>query len=331
MQTSIKVSVVVPIYNIQTFLPKCLDTIIKQDYTNLDIILVDDGSKDNSGHIADDYANKDSRIRVIHKQNEGVSQARNIGIDNAVGDYVCFVDGDDFLTTEYVSYLLSLAIDNNVDVALTTRMLSTFKYFVRNTENSACTCSVVSGEDAAEAIMYYKIPIGCYCKIFKKEFLDKNHIRFFKDVYVGEGFNFNALAFQYAEKVAIGNKAVYCYRRDNPASCMTSFRLDKYKMALKAIAIMRNNLVIKSKKLYKACDFAYWHTNGDMYNWMVLAKVKKQYDLEYSKCLNVVKKGSLSAFFAPIGKKERFRATLQLINPRLLAALLEFRKWISKK
>ena len=126
MNEEIKVSVIVPIYNVAHFLPTCLDSILSQDHTNLDVILVDDGSKDTSGCIADEYAQKDTRIRVIHKANGGVSVARNTGMDVAQGEYICFVDGDDYLSNDYVSHLLGMATKYHVDVAVTTRMYNTF-------------------------------------------------------------------------------------------------------------------------------------------------------------------------------------------------------------
>ena len=90
-----KVSIVVPIYNTEKYLKKCLDSIINQTYENLEIILVDDGSTDNSGKIIDDYAKKDSRIKAIHQKNAGQSTARNNGIKKATGKYISFIDGDD--------------------------------------------------------------------------------------------------------------------------------------------------------------------------------------------------------------------------------------------
>lgn len=198
-------------------------------------------------------------------------------------------------------------------------------------KNNSYEYRLVSNEDAAAEILYYNIPIGCYCKIFKTELLRKHQLRFLPNVFVGEGFNFNVAAFQRAEKVAIGNKKVYCYRRNNPASCMTAFRMDKCEMALNAIKIIRNNLIIKSRKLDKACDFADWHTHTDMYNWMVLAKVKNKYPVEYSLCFRKAWSHAHKALFAPVNKKERFRAFLQLIHPRLLALLLEFRRWRAKR
>ena len=86
------ISVIVPVYNVEAYLPKCLESIIDQTYKRLEIILVDDGSTDNSGYICDSYARKDSRVIVIHQSNFGVSAARNEGIKIATGDYICFVD-----------------------------------------------------------------------------------------------------------------------------------------------------------------------------------------------------------------------------------------------
>lgn len=330
------VSVVVPIYNVERFLPQCLDSIVSQLHKDLDIILVNDGSTDSSARIADDYAARDGRIRVIHKKNEGVSTARNAGIEAAKGEYVCFVDGDDYVMPDYVEYMLGMAVKNNASVALTTRMYSTFNTTVLTNVNRGgvnardSICKVVTGEEAAASILYYDIPIGCYSKLFKRSFIEKHGLRFLPDVFVGEGFNFNATAFQYADRVAVSDKKIYCYRRDNPASCMTAFSLRKCQMALQAIDIIRYNLILKSEKLYRACDFADWHTHTDMYNWMVLAKVKQTYPKEYARCRSVAWRFAPKALLSPINRKERFRALVQMIHPRLLAALLEYRRWRAK-
>lgn len=95
-----KISIIVPVYKVEQYLPKCIDSILAQTYHNWELLLVDDGSPDNSGHICDEYAQKDERIRVFHKENGGVSSARNLGLDNAEGDYVMFVDSDDWISNE---------------------------------------------------------------------------------------------------------------------------------------------------------------------------------------------------------------------------------------
>ena len=92
-----KVSVIVPVYNTAAYLSKCVDSIIGQSYANKEIILVDDGSTDESGKICDEYAEKDARIKVVHKKNEGLVSARQAGIENALGEYSLFVDSDDFV------------------------------------------------------------------------------------------------------------------------------------------------------------------------------------------------------------------------------------------
>lgn len=90
------VSIIVPVYNVEKYLPKCVDSLINQTYKNVEIILVDDGSTDQSGNICDTYLEKDNRIVVLHKKNGGLSDARNFGIEHAKGDYYSFVDSDDY-------------------------------------------------------------------------------------------------------------------------------------------------------------------------------------------------------------------------------------------
>lgn len=96
-----KISVIVPVYNVQKYLSRCIDSILFQTFTDFELLLIDDGSQDNSGKICDEYAKKDTRIRVFHKKNGGVSSARNLGLDNASGKWISFVDADDFLEQDY--------------------------------------------------------------------------------------------------------------------------------------------------------------------------------------------------------------------------------------
>ena len=108
------ISVIVPVYNVEAYLPRCVDSILAQTYKNLEIILVDDGTKDRGGVICDEYAAKDPRVKVIHKENGGLSSARNAGIDVARGEYLAFVDSDDYLEPEAMEVLLNAAVSNNV-------------------------------------------------------------------------------------------------------------------------------------------------------------------------------------------------------------------------
>ena len=111
------VSVIIPAYNIEDYIGRCLDSIISQTYKNLEIIVVDDGSRDHTGEILDNYAKKDRRIKVIHKENGGVSSARNKGIEAAEGDYIGFIDGDDLIESEMYKTLVDLLEEENADIA----------------------------------------------------------------------------------------------------------------------------------------------------------------------------------------------------------------------
>lgn len=111
------ISVIIPIYKVEKYLHQCVDSVVNQTYKNLEIILVDDGSPDNCGQICDDYAKKD-RIKVIHKKNGGLSDARNAGLSTSVGKYLMFVDNDDLLPAESVSYLYKLITENDAQLAV---------------------------------------------------------------------------------------------------------------------------------------------------------------------------------------------------------------------
>ncbi len=112
------VSVVVPVYNVEKYLNRCVESIVNQTYTNLEIILVDDGSPDNCPDMCDDWAEKDARIRVVHKENQGLGMARNTGIENANGNYIFFFDSDDYVDITIVEKCINAAIDNNSDAVI---------------------------------------------------------------------------------------------------------------------------------------------------------------------------------------------------------------------
>lgn len=112
------ISIIIPIYKVEPYLRRCLDSIVKQTYTNLEIILIDDGSPDGCPKICDEYASKDCRIVVIHKKNGGQSEARNQGLDICKGDYISFVDSDDWVEPTYIEDLLNLAIKDDADIVV---------------------------------------------------------------------------------------------------------------------------------------------------------------------------------------------------------------------
>lgn len=316
------ISIIVPVYNIEKYLPKCIESILNQTYENLDIILVDDGTPDSSGNICDMYKEKDNRIRVIHKENGGVSSARNTGIDNAKGEYICFIDGDDYVMEDYVEYLYQLLIENEVDISLTTDMFGNFNE--KQTSNE--TQKIVDGETACESILCYKIPIGVYCKLFKHDFIKKHKIKFFEDIFMGEGFNFNVFAFQRADKVAIGNRKIYYYRRDNSSSATTKFSLKKCENSLYALEKMKNEMILKTERISKAWEYAKWRTYSDAFDYMVLAKAQKSNLEKYKEYKKYIIKYAKTSKKVPISKKDKLRASIMGIIPNAIPMLLKCRR-----
>ena len=116
-----QISVVVPVYKVEPYLRKCLDSIVNQTYRDLEIILIDDGSPDNCGRICDEYAERDARIRVVHQENSGLSAARNAGLKLVSGSYIGFVDSDDWIEPDMYSYLLGNALEYQADIAVCSR------------------------------------------------------------------------------------------------------------------------------------------------------------------------------------------------------------------
>ena len=116
---TVKISVIVPIFRIEKYLPKCIDSLLNQTFSDFELILVDDGSPDNCPKICDDYAKTDSRIKVIHKKNGGLVSARKEGLKNAAGTYITFVDGDDWVDEFYLDILFNLAELNDADLVVT--------------------------------------------------------------------------------------------------------------------------------------------------------------------------------------------------------------------
>ncbi len=132
------ISVVVPVYNVKQYLTRCLDSIINQTYSYLEIIIIDDGSTDDSGKICDEYSIKDQRIRVIHKTNGGLSDARNVGIDKANGKYISFVDSDDYLHPEFIEILYKNICEYKADVSICGFIKGTNSKFSGKTKRNEC-------------------------------------------------------------------------------------------------------------------------------------------------------------------------------------------------
>lgn len=318
---NIKVSVIVPVYNVEKFLSKCIESIQNQTHKNLEIIFVNDGSSDSSSTILRHYEKKDTRIIVIDKENTGVSDTRNWGINYSTGEFVCFADADDYLMEDYVQYLLDLAISHKAEIALTTNLFSNFDLKQIKSDN----IRLLNSEQATEEMLCYRYPIGVYSKIFSRKFLGEN-IRFLEELFIGEGFNFNVTSLQKANKVVVGEKKIYFYRKDNSESATTKFSIEKWENGLYAIQVIKKNLIIRSSNILDACDFANWRTHTDVYDLLILSSTEKEYPELYLQCLKIMKQYFLVPFKVPTTPRQRLRALILRVSPRTIPFLMRLRR-----
>lgn len=166
------ISIIIPVYKVEKYLEKCIESVLKQTYTNLQIILVDDGSPDNCGKICDEYAKKDSRIEVIHKINGGLSDARNVGINRANGRYIGFVDSDDYIKEDMYEKLINLIKEYDADISICNLYdVIDGNECIRNKENGIREYSRI--DILKEILLDKNIQSYAWNKLYKKELFDE--------------------------------------------------------------------------------------------------------------------------------------------------------------
>lgn len=222
------ISVIVPVYNVEKYLNRCVDSIINQTYSNLEIILIDDGSTDTSGQICDEYKEKDERVYVIHQINGGLSVARNTGIDNANGNYLTFVDSDDLIHPQYIETLYKVIKKDNSDIVIADyeRFDEFNKIDLEINDGTKYESNLLSNNEILTSFIQLKnnsrFVSSCW-KLFKKEVI--GNIRFpkgrlFEDEFTVYKFIYNA------NKISIIDKILYFYYV-NPKSITNNLNYNK--------------------------------------------------------------------------------------------------------
>ncbi len=323
------VTIIIPCYNVDKYIEKCISSIEKQTYSYLEIIPVNDGSPDKTPQILNELAKRDSRIKVLHKHNEGVSAARNSGLDIATGDYVIFVDGDDYLAPDYVDYMLLLAKKDDADFVLSKN------WYVRDSQHQIVKDHIetFSPSQATALLLSPRIIVGCCNKMYKKRFLDNNHLRFSTSLFYGEGLHFITKAAQLSNKVTMGERLVYYYRKNNESSATTKFKIKNYQNGELAIDTIAEELLIKDAEielmlsLHKSlfCMNALSHTYSQKLNKQYISDCQhwKSEILKYLPKLLISKKVSLY---------RKVLLSLGSISPKLYSKLNNWnRKRIAKQ
>lgn len=256
-----KISVIVPVYNSEKYLHKCIDSVRNQTYLDFELLLINDGSTDRSGEICDEYAVKDKRVKVFHKENGGVSSARNIGLDNAKGKYIVFVDSDDWIEETYLENFFIL--DKDLETALV------LQGFIRELKNGdfrkhLLPNRVFYAKEYSE--LFYSIKLirkwpFIASKLFSSEIIKNNFIRFDEDITYGEDLLFILDYLLFSEKVILVNNANYYYTYQEGSLSRFYYPYESENKRLESIIAKLNKLDAKFKfndktnKLHK-CFFA---------------------------------------------------------------------------
>lgn len=207
------ISIIVPVYYAEKYLVKCIESIINQSYKHIEILLINDGSTDSSGRICDDYAAKDFRVRVFHKENGGVSSARNLGLDNAKGDWITFVDADDYITDGALKEMFAAISEIEVDVVYFRNFYQVADNRVSVINNKGLSSGILPVDDYIKDLLMYQdlsAPI-VWNKIFKKEIIGSR--RFDSEVKIGEDllFQLEILLKNRHSKINLHDKPLYFY------------------------------------------------------------------------------------------------------------------------
>ncbi|CDB75077.1 glycosyltransferase [Clostridium sp. CAG:265] len=280
-----EISIIVPVYNVEKYLKRCIDSILNQSFTDFELILVDDGSTDNSGEIIDEYAIKDERIKVIHKENGGLSSARNVGIEYSKGNYIAFVDSDDYINKNMYKILYKNAIKYNAEISI-----CNFEYVYENddvdeeqdiiSEKISVNNNIESLEKlySSENIQF----IVAWNKLYKKNLFEK--IRYDYGKYHEDEFIIHKLLYKC-------NKSVYCYDKlyyylqRNGSIMGSSFNVNKLDVLdamkermdfFREIHLKELEYKTQNNYLYYFFDY-YFRTKYELNNNDMLRYMKKQF------------------------------------------------------
>lgn len=279
-----KISVIIPIYNVENYLNRCIESVVNQTYKNLEIILVDDGSPDNCPKICDNWAQKDNRIKVIHKTNGGLSDARNAGLEIASGDYIAFLDSDDYIDLYMYEKLYKSLQTNNSDISM-----CGFKNVYDNSEKEEIIEELNLKKLENESIFPYLLKVGYIKKenslqtenimgnvwrlLYSKEIIGT--IRFIKNI-ICEDLPFNIDIFEKKPKVSVVNEPLYCYVQRS-SSIVHAYNEQKIKKRIEAYKLIVCKLEnkVKSQELYAYKFYLYSSIVNELLKHGHRKKVKK--------------------------------------------------------
>lgn len=234
----LKYSVIVPVYNVESYLPRCIDSLLAQNYVDLEILLIDNGSKDQSGQICEDYAAQFSNITAYHIPNKGVGSARNFGLSKAKGDFICFVDADDYLVGNLFS-----DVESQLDSQLDLVVFSYYNSIEKNLSEINRSAKILPAEgkkDKSEFIALFQelfltdMMYTVWNKIYRREFLEEHQI-VFESYELGEDVRFNLNVYQHVNTVFLVKSGYYVYISGRIDSAMGQYHPNRMNYQLEEL------------------------------------------------------------------------------------------------
>ncbi|MBT1162619.1 MULTISPECIES: glycosyltransferase family 2 protein [Bifidobacterium] len=309
------ISVIVNAYNVEQYIRRCLNSVLHQTYRNLEIIVVDDCSSDQTSHIIDSIAEIDSRIHVLHhSMNTGLSGGRNTGLENCHGKYITFVDADDWLEPDYVEYLYSLIAKFDADVAIS-RNFFTSRFRTQIT-NDAFSC--ITSDDMLCDIFYNRIHVGVWNRLYRKTLISGKKFRL--ESKTGEGMQFNTQVLPEANRIAVGLRRVYTYNVDNSMSATKKPNIEKQAIgAVENMDYIKTHLVPRSKAVDNALEYQYLTTSIYAIEHLIRAEGIKSHKSFYRNISRSCRKLAVQSFAWNLSKKQLLKSAAILISPYLTA------------
>lgn len=254
-----KISVIVPIYNSEKYLDKCLKSLEHQTYKNTEIILVDDGSTDNSGKICDKYCTKNNNFKTIHTDNRGVSNARNIGISISSGEYIAFIDSDDWVEEDYIEKLI-YNIDENIDLNIVD--------FCSNTLEKSSFVFDFLNYNSKQFLYLIKryLLYGPMVKLYRSQIIKNNNLMFPMQLDFGEDLCFNFDYLKHCKKIKYTSYQGYHYTTENTQSLSRKFRLGIYDNTKYLLNLQLDFLKLKKIEDLELSKFLYRQLFDSAYN-----------------------------------------------------------------
>lgn len=285
------ISVIIPIYNVEKYLEECLDSVLNQSYKNFEAILIDDGSKDNSGKICDEYVKKDSRFKVVHKENEGVSAARNLALDMANGKYITFLDSDDMLDERALSILYKEAKDNEADFVVTG-----WHDFKNDRNNIVCKCrkkkEILDSNKTMKFLLeekYFQSVI--WSKLYESSLLKE--VRFDRKLVIAEDLDFLYKVLKKVKRAVLNTEEIIYYYRVREDSAMRTKYNSKFEneisiteKILEDIQLnnvqLENSAIKRYQRINVSCIDKYFRENLDIKGVEHLKDNLKKYKINLS-------------------------------------------------